>query len=351
MKFDPSAATKRLEKFWSLKAQFGLERTAYYVYLNELVSDRYTLVNGLQILRDELQLATDEGNDLHACGADLTLPSVMTTLAHTNCGDRIHQGEATISYVQLVAARFASMSEIGELKLEAFSPTGGGTDDGATLAHVTVAHQLDNTLRAKIYGGNAQSYVLVNIDLKTHVGRQDEGTSITFGRTQESPWREPRAACGAVVGTLKAFNMDNNVHRRIRSDLGEANYKFLSTVGVKAADGTDCTAAVASSIVAIQGMQNTLAAFATELDERGFAHVTASVTVNRVSLDDTIIYLARGTCFNGEIRVQGLGTDARKYKAEVVDHDGDKRLKLIYDGLGLADYPIGTSSYEVRSSA
>jgi len=40
---------------------------------------------------------------------------------------RIHQGDATSDYVKLVAGRFAALSEIGELKLEAFAPTGGGT--------------------------------------------------------------------------------------------------------------------------------------------------------------------------------------------------------------------------------
>ena len=40
---------------------------------------------------------------------------------------RIHQGDGTSHYVKLVAGRFASLSEIGEVKLEAFAPTGGGT--------------------------------------------------------------------------------------------------------------------------------------------------------------------------------------------------------------------------------
>ena len=130
--FDPSMAQKRIDQFWELNAEFGLEHSSVHVYLSEIVSDRYVLVNGLQLIHDELQLAglgtsDDEGDDVVACGADLSLPSVMTTLAHTNCGDRIHQGEATTSYEQIVAQRFACMSEIGEYKLEAFSPTGGGS--------------------------------------------------------------------------------------------------------------------------------------------------------------------------------------------------------------------------------
>jgi hypothetical protein len=257
MQFDPRMARERLERMWKLPAKFGYEHNAYAVYLNEWVSDRYALVNGVQLLRDELQFAAlAKGSDIFACGADLSLPSAVTTLAHTNCGDRIHQGEATTSYEHTVASRFATLSEIGELKLEAFSPTGGGTDDGATLAHVTVAHQLDEPLRARVYEGNASSFVLVNIDLKTHVGRLDREEHTVYGSTLESPWREPRAACGAIVGALAHYNEKNNVHRRIRHDLGEENFQFLSTERVHTSGGTDITPAIASSIVAIQGMHN-----------------------------------------------------------------------------------------------
>ncbi len=351
MKFDPSKARERVEKFWSLNAEFGMEHNAYRVYLNEIVSDRYVLVNGLQLLRDELQLAgeRDMGDDVVACGADLSLPSVMTTLAHTNCGDRIHQGEATTTYEHIVAARFACMSEIGEYKLEAFSPTGGGTDDGHTLAHVTVAHALDEPIRRRLYEGNAASYLLVNIDLKTHVGRlADEHGRLVIGRTQESKWREPRTACGAVVGAIKAYNPDNGVHRRIREDLGEENFELLTTRGVHTKDGVDITAAVASSIVSIQGMLNTAKALETELDERGVGHLTASMTVNRPHMDDTILYLARATVFDGETRVQGFGTDASKYSGRTVEHRGDKRLLMLYDRLDSNEHATRTSRYTPR---
>jgi hypothetical protein len=307
-------------------------------------------VNGLQLLRDELQFAgTDQDSDVRACGADLTLPSVVTTIAHTNCGDRIHQGEATTSYEHVVAARFATMSEIGEYKLEAFSPTGGGTDDGGTLAHVTVAHQLDEPLRRAVYGGNPQSYVMVAIDLKTHCGRMDldDGT-VVVGRTVESRWREPRAACGAIVGTLGGYNAENAVHRRIRADLGEENYAFLTQNKVKTPDGVDVTACIAAAIVAVQGMLNTAKALATELDERGLGHTTASITLNRPHMDDTIIYLSRATVFGGKIRVQGLGTDARKYTAAFAKRHDDARLVLTYDGHGQAEYPIAETSYPIR---
>jgi len=353
MRFDPSAAAARLARFWNLKAAFGMERGAYHTYMNEIVSDRYVLVNGLQLLRDELQLAglreTLTKTDITACGADLKLPTVMTTCAYTNCGDRIQQGEALSTYKQMVAARFATMSELGESKLESFAPTGGGTDDGATLAHVTVAHQLDEPLRKLIYEGNAQSFILVNLDLKTHLGRLDlpDGT-VVFGKTQESPWREPRSACGAIVGTLAKFNQNNAVHRRLRRDLGEENFKLLSEQGIKTDDGVDVRWAVAAAIVAVQGMRNTLLALGSEFDERGMGHTTASITVNRPAMLDTVIYLARGTVFNGEVRMQGFGRNAAKYSASLVPHAGEKRLLLRYDGHEAGDFAQTTSAYDVR---
>src|SRR5687768_10266946 len=134
MTFDPSAARLRIARLWALKAQFGIERLAQRVYLHEIVSDRLTLVNGMQLLRDELQFAgtaaVGDVGDLVACRADFSLPSVVTTLAHTNCGDRIHSGDSTHLYEMIVGSRFASMAESGGLKVEAFFPTGGGTDDG-----------------------------------------------------------------------------------------------------------------------------------------------------------------------------------------------------------------------------
>ncbi|NEQ55036.1 MAG: hypothetical protein F6K11_33755, partial [Leptolyngbya sp. SIO3F4] len=207
--FDAEATQRRVESFWRLGASFGMERNAYHNYLNEIVSDRYALIKGLQILRDELQFAAASPQDIKACGADMSLPSVVTTLAYTNCGDRIHQGEATKRYRDVVASRFATLSEIGELKLEAFFPAGGGTDNGATLAHVTVAHELDEQLKHRIYAGNPQSISLVAIDLKTHVGRLRDGDKQIYGKTRESPWREPRNACGAIVGALTHYNQHN----------------------------------------------------------------------------------------------------------------------------------------------
>lgn len=352
MKFDPSAAAERLERFWNLKSEFGLERDPYHIYLDEIISDRYTLTNGLQLLRDELQFAGkhEHEGDMAACAVDLSVPSVCTTLACTHCGDRIHQGDTESSYRKVVANRFATLSEIGELKLESFSPPGGGTDDGATLAHVTVAHQLDDPLRQAIYRGHPQSYVLTAFDLRTHVGKmRNSGGALEFGMARESRWREPRAACGAVIGTLRAFNPDNPVHVRLRRDLGERNFAYLTRHPVVSDEGHDVTAAVAAAIIAIQGMLNTAEALSRELDERGVGHLTASTTVNRVSQNDTLLYLARATVFGGRLRTQGFGTDAARYSARIVHHARQElRLLLIYDGIDGNNHAVAEKHYPIR---
>ncbi|MCC0175525.1 hypothetical protein I4641_00830 [Waterburya agarophytonicola K14] len=349
--FDAESAQKRIDRLWCLPASFGMERNAYHNYLNEIVSDRYALINGLQLLRDELQFAAASPTDMHICGADLSLPSVVTTLAYTNCGDRIHQGEVTKRYRDVVASRFATLSEIGELKLEAFFPAGGGTDNGATLAHVTVAHQMDEPLRRKLYEGNPQSIVLVAIDLKTHVGRlEEEGERRIYGKTRESPWREPRHACGAIVGALSDYHPHNMIHRRIRDDLGETNFQYLSNNKIMTDNGTDITMAVAAAIVAIRGIRNTAMAMTQEIDERGVAHLTASTTVNRPSRDDLVIYLARATVFNGKVRIQSLGTKAQLYSGKLVKYAGEKRLQLTYGDLDGESLPVEEIAYKIKPS-
>ena len=348
--FDASTTQDRVDQFWQFSPSFGMERNAYHNYLNELVSDRYALIQGLQILRDELQFAAGSPTNMRACGADMSLPSVVTTLAYTNCGDRIHQGEATKRYRDVVASRFATLSEIGELKLEAFFPAGGGTDDGATLAHVTVAHELDEHLKKRVYAGHPQSISLVAIDLKTHVGRLREQGRQIYGKTRESPWREPRAACGAIVGALTDYYPQNLIHRRIRDDLGEKNFQYLSTNQILTDDGIDITMAVAAIIVAVRGIRNTAFALTQELDERGLAHLTASTTVNRPSRDDLVIYLARATVFNGCVRIQGLGTKAHLYGGKLVEYAGEQRLQLRYDDWDISHLPIEETPYKVRDS-
>jgi hypothetical protein len=352
--FDSSAARQRVDRVWALPSTFGAERSAYHAYLHMLVRDRYALVNGLQLLRDELQIghAPDE-EELGVCATDFGLPSVLSTLANTHCGDRIHSGEARHVYEQVVATRFACLGELGGPKLESFTPAGGGTDDAGTLAHVTVAHQLDASLRERLYRGNAQSFYLANIDLQTHVGRVEgdaQSPLPTFGKTREAPWRDPRAACCAIVGTLTHFQPESVVHRRIRAQLGEDNYALLAGPGVTSDEGLDLRFVVAAAIILVRGLEQTLDACTRELDERGVAHVTAALTVNRPSTVDTVITLARGTVFGGEVRAQGFGTDARAYGGKLVTRSGDRRLDLRYGDV-TANFPVRTSPYAVRTGA
>lgn len=94
-----------------------------------------------------------------------------------------------------------------------------------------------------MYEGNKSSYVLVNIDLMTHVGCDLSDSGIQFGTGSESGFREPRSACGAIIGilsclfviftnvknkaTLTRYSDNNVVHNRIRRNLGEKNYEIL----------------------------------------------------------------------------------------------------------------------------
>ena len=167
--------------------------------------------------------------------------------------------------------------------------------------------------------------VLVAVDLKTHVGRLKEGDRRIYGKTRESPWREPRHACGAIVGALSNYHPHNMIHRRIRDDLGETNFQYLSNNQIFTDDGVDITMAIAAAIVAIRGIRNTAMAMTQEIDERGVAHLTASTTVNRPSRDDLVIYLARATVFNGKVRIQSFGTKANLYGGKLVDYAGEKR--------------------------
>ncbi len=338
--FDSTLVVARLEQLWKLESAFGLERSGARTYLEEVVSDRMQFVRGLQVLRDELSFADARAHsDVAACEADFSVPSVLPTLAFTTCGDRVHQNEVE-QYKQIVGSRFATMSELGQLKCESFFPTGGGTDDGATLAHVTAAHKADEPIRVRLYGGNPRSFTLAAIDIKAHVGRLDQGDDITFGITQESAWREPRAACGAVVGALRSYDDANFVHRRLRRDMGDSNFRYLVERGVKTTEGVDITCAVAACLVAVRGMMDTARALATELDERGVGHLTASVTVNRVGRPDTVLYARRATVFQGEVRSQGLGLDARAYGGSFVERKGDRRLRITQEGHDASASPV-----------
>ena len=322
MQFNPSKIQANLDSFWSMKSIFGMERSSNHVFLEEVVPQRLSLMRGFQVLRDEF--------DFSPGATEFSIPGVVTTLAHTTCGDRIHQGSTALKYDAIVGSRFGTLSRAGLVKIEKFSPAGGGTDDGRTLAHVTLAHAIDGRIRQLLHDGNPSSFLLASVDLQTHVGRET-GESISFGRARESPWREPRNACGAIIGTLAHYDANNDDHQRIRKDLGEENFALLSKSKVLSDEGVDVTPVVAAAVVAVQGMQNTAEGLKAEMDDRSVAHLTASITVNRVARDDTIIFLAQATVFGGEIKVQGFGTDAKKYGSRFAEHKDEKRLALRYD--------------------
>jgi hypothetical protein len=166
------------------------------------------------------------------------------------------------------------------------------------------------------------------------------GLRLFFGSARESIWRDARSACGALYGCLNGYNDANAVHKRLRADLGEANYEFLSSHQVLADDKTTpITYLVAAAIVAIRGMLNTAKALTVEMDERGVGSCTASVTINSavVGEPDWVLYLARSTVFQGVVTVQGLGTDARKYTASISEDD---LITLHYAGRRIDEYPV-----------
>jgi hypothetical protein len=125
-------------------------------------------------------------------------------------------------------------------------------------------------LKDIIYAGNAKSFSLVCMDLKTHAGKlhlgptdsvMDHGEKICgvpsyFGSARESIWRDPRVACGAIFGCLNGYNPLNPVHVRLRGDLGEDNFQYLSKNQILADNGIPVTYLVAAAIVAVTGMTN-----------------------------------------------------------------------------------------------
>jgi hypothetical protein len=333
---------KNLDNFWSLKGNsFGMARSMEFFHIEQLVRDRLALSHGIDLLNDEMHFAPSP------VGADFSQACMLTTLAHTMCGDRIQQANTRNAYALAVGSRFGTRTRKGEPKFERFFPAGGGVNDGTTLAHVTYAHAIDAPIKKKLYEGNPESVVLLNFDLQGHFGRHDDHGKVIYGKAAESPFREPRAACGAIVGCIAHYNEKNLDHKRIRATLGEENYNILNQ-GIKA-EGMDITPIVAAAIVTISGVNETVNGIMQELSghddeskKRTLAHFTGSLTENRIAMNDLAIYLIRATYFQGQVKRQGFGTEAKKYGAKLVDYAGDKRLVLTYGGMSLDEFPVET---------
>eukprot|EP00961_Rhodomonas_salina_P169247 2280606-Rhodomonas_salina.2 len=107
------AVNTRVENMWALPAEFGKEQDPSDVFLS-IIANRYALVKGTQLIRDELMLSFNDpsyqheenwatlGEEATECGADLSLPSVLTTCGYTMCGDRICQSQALRRYQAMV---------------------------------------------------------------------------------------------------------------------------------------------------------------------------------------------------------------------------------------------------------
>lgn len=72
--------------------------------------------------------------------------------------------------------------------------------------------------------------------------------------------------------------------------------------------------------------------------------------MNRPSRDDLVIYLARATVFNGKVRIQSLGTEAKLYGGKLVEYAGEKRLQLRYADWNCDNLLIEEMPYKIRWS-
>ncbi len=108
---------ERLNDFWNQGNNFfGMNRSMNFFHIEQLVRDRSILTHGYTLINDEMNLAPAP------VGADFSQPSVMTTQAHTMCGDRVQQANTRSAYANTVGNRFAFKSRTGEIKPERFFP-------------------------------------------------------------------------------------------------------------------------------------------------------------------------------------------------------------------------------------
>eukprot|EP00698_Gefionella_okellyi_P010158 TRINITY_DN2618_c0_g1_i1.p1 TRINITY_DN2618_c0_g1~~TRINITY_DN2618_c0_g1_i1.p1 ORF type:complete len:488 (-),score=93.85 TRINITY_DN2618_c0_g1_i1:122-1585(-) len=227
-KIEPLRTTmhiKNTANYWDLYGNF-VPKLCDPVCFNEgLISERYYLTLGASVLTDQVLLRPQFQHTLAASA------KVFSTLLRTGCGDRIHQGDEASMYNHAIATRFASTTAKGQSKVENFFPIGGGAPSPDTLAHVTVAHMVDEDMCQRLLL-HRDSHFMVLADIATHCG-MDDGKVRRFPdlaqirtensvcpcapdsplcrcRTQLGIGREavdstPRAACGGIVGNLQEY--------------------------------------------------------------------------------------------------------------------------------------------------
>lgn len=345
--FDTSYVQERLDLMWQQEMFFGRERNPRHVYTEKIGTDRWILMGTFRRVDNPF------GFQPEPVGINLRdQPIVIPTVAHAMCVDRCLQGQSAQLYKESVGAFFAFKEASGIPQIERNFTLGGGAEEGAVLAHVTAGHSLAGIINRLQDGGHPQSFFLHGIDIQTHVGLTvDSSSDRRYGVVHEYHGLGERPACGAIVGMLRSYDPRNRVHLRLRADLGEHNYRFLSQEGVHTLDGIDITYVVAAAIIAVQGLENTLHALPQELHPRALAHLTASVVVNETASDGHIIYLCRATGFNGTSTQQGFGTDASQYSGSLVKHHDDKaRLELTYNGSRQGAFPVARRTYIIRQA-
>lgn len=341
--FDPSYAQGRLDLLWSRQMPFGRERNPLHVYIKKIGEDRWILFGDFR--RADNPFAFQD----QPVGVNFEKSAVVVpTVAHSLCTDRCNQGEVADTYRHAIGTFFAFKEGSGIPQIERNFTLGGGAEDGAVLAHATSGHSLAGIVR-RLQQGHPQSYFLHGVDIQTHVGLKTlPDRQRQYGVVTEYHGLGERPACGAIMGTLRSYDQKNHVHQRLRRDLGEDNYAYLTEQGVFTSEGIDITPVVAAAIVAVQGLKNTLSALPHELHSRALAHLTASVIVNETASAGRIIYLARATGFHGTSTYQGFDTDAKQYGGSIVDHhDGNLRLELSYNGWRQGAFPITQTHYDV----
>ncbi len=108
MTFDSRTIEENISRTWEVPLELGLERQPLHAYVNTIGHERRRLIHGCQLLIDELDFASPP------VGADFSLPSVISTLAHTTCGDRANRGRPSMVYEDALGRRFATRGLVGD---------------------------------------------------------------------------------------------------------------------------------------------------------------------------------------------------------------------------------------------